>query len=317
MALTTEPGPAGPGPAPAPAAPPRGGRDARRPGRRGLLLRWPVLGLAPFAVYALVFLAWPLADVVVGAFESGKPGGGLTLANLHAAFSGVYRQGFVTSIELAAITAVVPGVVGLLVAYAVETSPHGSLRRVVTTASGVFANFGGVPLAFLFIASIGSTGMVTRWLAAIGLDPYDHGFTLYSFTGVAIVYLYFQIPLMVLVVTPALQALRPQWREASESLGAGSWAYWRRVGAPILAPSVLGAMLLLFGFGLSAYATAEALTSGSIALTSIQIGSFLNGNVIAGQANVGKALGLGMVLVASLSMVVYVLLQRRVSKWSQ
>ncbi|MST34915.1 ABC transporter permease subunit, partial [Acidimicrobiaceae bacterium USS-CC1] len=112
-------------------------------------------------------------------------------------------------------------------------------------------------------------------------------------------------------------ALRPQWREASESLGAGSWAYWRHVGAPILAPSVLGAMLLLFGFGLSAYATAEALTSGSIALTSIQIGSFLNGNVIAGQANVGKALGFGMVLVASVSMVVYVLLQRRVSKWSQ
>ena len=127
--------------------------------------------------------------------------------------------------------------------------------------------------------------------------------------------MYFQIPLMVLVITPALEGLRPAWREAAHGLGAGSWTYWRLVGLPVLAPSVLGAVLLLFGSGFSAYATAQALTSGSVALTPIQIGSFLSGNVISGQENVGKALGLGMIVIVGVVMIIYVLLQRRASRW--
>ena len=189
------------------------------------------------------------------------------------------------------------------------------LRQVAITAAGVFANFGGVPLAFLFIATIGSSGLVSQWLTDLGFDPYTHGFTLYSLTGVVVVYLYFQIPLMVLVILPALEGLRPAWREAAENLGARTWEYWRYVGGPVLLPSFLGCVLLLFGSALSAYATAEALTNGTIPLTSIQIGSFLNGNVIAGQENIGKALGLGMVVIIAVAMVIYVALQRRAAKW--
>jgi putative spermidine/putrescine transport system permease protein len=127
--------------------------------------------------------------------------------------------------------------------------------------------------------------------------------------------MYFQIPLMVLIILPALEGLRPSWREAAENLGARSWSYWRHVGGPVLLPSFLSCLMLLFGSALSAYATAEALTSGVIPLTAIQIGTFLNGNVIAGQANVGKALGLGMVIIIGVVMVAYVLLQRRTAKW--
>ena len=127
--------------------------------------------------------------------------------------------------------------------------------------------------------------------------------------------MYFQIPLMVLIILPALEGLRPAWREAAENLGARSWQYWRYVGGPVLMPSFLACVMLLFGSALSAYATAEALTSGTIPLTSIQIGTFLNGNVIAGQANVGKALGLGMVIIIGVVMTLYVLLQRRTAKW--
>jgi putative spermidine/putrescine transport system permease protein len=181
----------------------------------------------------------------------------------------------------------------------------------------VFANFGGVPLAFLFIASLGNTGLATKWLNSVGLNPYKHGFNLYAFSGIVLVYMYFQIPLMVLVITPALEGLRPAWREAAHNLGASSWSYWRHVGVPVLLPSFLGALLLLFGSGLSAYATAEALTNGSVAITSIQIGSFLNGNVISGQENVGKALGFGMIVVIFFVMLVYATLQRRASRWLQ
>jgi putative spermidine/putrescine transport system permease protein len=213
------------------------------------------------------------------------------------------------------ITSILPGILGLIVANAVLTSRGRVLRRIVSTASGVFAQFGGVPLAFLFIATLGTTGLVTGWLKALGADPWNHGFDLYKLGGVAIVYTYFQLPLMVLVITPALEGLRPAWREAASGLGARGWQYWRYVGGPVLFPSFLGGVLLLFGGSLSAYATAEALTSGSISLSPIQIGSFLNGNVIAGQQNVGKAIGLGMVVIIAVVMVFYFILQRRASRW--
>ncbi|HEX3793203.1 MAG TPA: ABC transporter permease subunit [Acidimicrobiales bacterium] len=271
------------------------------------------LGLLPFGVYTILFLGVPALAVVVGAFQS--PTGGWTWSNISIASHGVYAHGFVTTIELALVTSIVPGLAGVVIAYAVLTMKGNALRRIVSTASGVFANFGGVPLAFLFIATLGTTGIVTSWLNTLGIDPYQHGFTLFSFIGVSLVYAYFQIPLMILVITPALEGLRPSWREAAEGMGARSWEYWRFVGGPVLFPSFLGGVLLLFGSALSAYATAEALTSGSIALTSIQIGSFLNGNVLAGQQNVGKALGFGLIVVIAVVMVGYSILQRRSSKW--
>jgi putative spermidine/putrescine transport system permease protein len=274
-----------------------------------------VAGVAPFGIYVLLGLVIPMIAVAVGAFTdptSGRP----TLSNVKLATSGVYLHGFGESLLLSILASVLPGILGFLLAYAIFTAKRGTvLRQVCVTASGVFANFGGVPLAFLFIATLGTTGMATRWLTDLGFNPYNHGFTLYTLAGVVVVYMYFQIPLMVLVILPALEGLRPSWREAAENLGAGAWRYWRHVGIPVLLPSFLGSVLLLFGSAFSAYATAEALTSGTIPLTSIQIGSFLNGNVLAGEQNVGKALGLGMVLIIAVVMVLYVILQRRAARW--
>jgi putative spermidine/putrescine transport system permease protein len=274
-----------------------------------------VAGVVPFFVYVLLGLVIPMIAVAVGAFQNpdnGQP----TLSNVKMATSGVYLHGFGESLLLAVFASVLPGILGFFVAYAIFTAKRGNLlRQVCVTASGVFANFGGVPLAFLFVATLGTTGIATHWLSDLGFNPYNHGFTLYTLAGIVVVYLYFQIPLMVLVILPALEGLRPSWREAAENLGASTWGYWRHVGIPVLLPSFLGSVLLLFGSALSAYATAEALTSGTIPLTSIQIGSFLNGNVLAGQQNVGKALGLGLVVIIAVVMVLYVVLQRRAARW--
>jgi putative spermidine/putrescine transport system permease protein len=279
-------------------------------------VRWlrRMAGIVPFGAYVTLGLLLPMIAVAVGAFQSNS--GGFTLSNVHAATHGVYLHGFEQTIILSVVTSIVPGILGLLIAYAIFTAKRGTiLRQVAVTASGVFANFGGVPLAFLFIATLGSSGLATQWLTDLGFNPYDHGFSLYTLAGVVIVYMYFQIPLMVLVILPALEGLRPAWREAAQNLGARTWDYWRFVGGPVLLPSFLGCVLLLFGSALSAYATAEALTTGTIPLTAIQIGSFLNGNVIAGQENIGKALGLGMVVIIAVAMVLYVALQRRSAKW--
>lgn len=273
------------------------------------------LGIVPFAVYVALGLLLPLIAVAIGAFTDYNKGG-FTTSNVSTALHGAYLTGFGNTIVLSVVSAVIPGVFGLLIAYAIFTARRASLlRQIVITASGVFANFGGVPLAFLFITTLGSSGLETQWLADLGFNPYDHGFSLYSLTGIEIVYGYFQVPLMVLVTLPALEGLKPAWREATENLGGRTWAYWRYVGGPVLLPSVLGSVLLLFGFALSAYATADALTSGTVAITSLQIGQVMSGNVIAGSVNVGKALGLGLVVIIAVAMTLYLFLQRRAAKW--
>jgi putative spermidine/putrescine transport system permease protein len=279
-------------------------------------LRWlrRVAGIVPFGAYVTLGLLLPMIAVAVGAFETNN--GGFTFSNISAATHGIYLHGFWQSIILSVFTSILPAIFGLLIAYAIFTAKRGKvLRQMVITASGVFANFGGVPLAFLFIASLASTALITGWLNNIGLNIYNDGFTLFDLAGVAVVYMYFQIPLMVLIILPALEGLRPAWREAAENLGARSWSYWRHVGGPVLMPSFLSCLMLLFGSALSAYATAEALTGGTIALVPIQIGTLLNGNVVAGQGNVGKALSLGLVVIIGVLMVLYVMLQRRAAKW--
>ncbi len=285
-------------------------------------LRW--LGVAPFGLYVTLGLGVPTVAIAIAAFQPETGGfvvshsSGPTLSNIDTALHGTYFVGLRTSIELSLATAIVPGIFGLLIAYAIHTAKRGNvLRRVVITASGVFANFGGVPLALLFIATLSTTGVVTGWVKDVfnGFNIWDHGFTLFNAFGVSFAYMYFQIPLMVLVILPALEGLRPAWREAAQNMGAGTWQYWRHVGGPVLFPSFLGCLLLLFGSAFSAYATAEALTGGTVALTPIQIGALLNGNVVAGQQNLGYALGLIMVLIIAIIMIGYTILQRRAARW--
>ena len=185
------------------------------------------------------------------------------------------------------------------------TSRFRALREAVLTASGVLANFGGVPLAFAFVATLGNAGVAHRARSA----SRDTGWNLYSFWGLTLVYLYFLIPLMVLTITPALDGLRPQWREAAQNNGATAWQYWRYVGLPVLTPSLLGGLVLLFGSAFAAYATAAAMVGSAVPLVTLQIADALSGNVLVGQENVALALSLDMIVVAGLVMAVYLPLQ--------
>ena len=293
-----------------------GGRTPRRRFTAGALMRSvrtsaPVF---PFLAYVIVGLGIPTVVIINYAFRSNS--GSLTMHNLSTILTQPqYRNGFETSLKLALVTAIVPAIVGTLLAYAIATSEHDLFKRLVAAASGVLANFGGVNLAFMFIASFGYNQLVTKWLNAIGLNPWNYGFSIYKFWGVAFVYMYFQIPLMVLIITPALHGLRVSWREAAQNLGASSFSYWRYVGIPVLMPSVLGSAFFLFGSGFAAYATAEALTNGSIALTPIQIGAILQGNVLSGEANIAYALGFAMIVILLVTIVGYSFLRRRASRW--
>lgn len=282
----------------------------RRPRPRRRSLAW--LGAVPFLAYAFLFLVLPGVSVIVSAFQNTN--GSFTTQWVRDLFQGQFLSANVNSLELAALSAITGGVVGFLAAYAVVTLGRPRwLRSFVTTFSAVAANFAGVPLAFAFVATIGSEGAMTKLLEnALGVNI--SSFNLVSVTGLVVVYTYFQIPLMVLVVAPALDGLRREWREAAANLGASATQYWLRVGLPVLAPSVIGAMLLLFASGFAAYATAVALTSGLVNLVATLIGNYLSGNVIA-QPQMGQALGLDMLVVLFVAVGLYLLLQRRASKW--
>ncbi len=285
----------------------------RRPleGGRRLPLHW--VGAAPFIGYVAVFLLLPTGIVVIGAFSSK---GGVTLSNLSEVTQPQLITAFTSSLLLSLVSAVVGAVLGAVFAYAVATgNPRGLLRRIVSSASGVLAQFGGVTLAFAFIATIGGNGFITMWLQAHGLDPYAKGIWLYELPGLVLVYTYFQIPLMVLVFLPALDGIRPQWREATESLGGSTWHYWRYVAGPLLLPAFLGCTLLLFANAFSAYATAAALISQGDPILPIGIANLLNSETGIAQPGLGQALALEMIVIVAAVMFLYAVLQNRTARW--
>ena len=255
--------------------------------------------------------------MLVGAFKDKE--GNWTLHNIANLFKQPYLGAFQNSIELSLVTALLGGLFGLLLAYsAVRDGTPRWIRSMLTTFSGVAANFGGIPLAFAFIATIGPLGILTQFLTnRFGFNPYFHGFTLFGRTGVELAYLYFQIPLMILVIAPAIDGLKKEWSEASSNLGASRLQFWRYIGMPVLFPSLLGAVILLFGNAFAAYATAYALTTGTgLPLVPILIGNDLSGNVYT-NPHEGQALALGMFVVLAAMMLFYIPLQRRASRWAK
>ena len=269
----------------------------------------------PFFAYTVAFLFLPAGAILVGAFE-GKTSG-WTLSNVRLLFHHPYIDAYKTSIEISLVTALVGGVAGLFIAYAaLRDGTPGWVRSVFTTFSGVAANFGGIPLAFAFIATAGPLGIVTVFLRNHGFDPSAHGFNLFSKTGVELAYLYFQLPLMILVISPAIDGLRREWREAAANLGAKQWQFWWHVGLPGLMPSILGATILRFGNAFAAYATAYSLTSGTVNIVPILIGAYYSGNVL-DNPHLAQAMAFGMYVVLAVMMVLYVPLQRRAARWAK
>ncbi|MET9490561.1 ABC transporter permease subunit [Nocardia sp. NPDC006630] len=286
--------------------------------RSARALGW--LGLVPFLGYVGVFFLLPTGVIVYSAFQVGDDANSsFGTANVTAALKGAYLTGLKNSVVLSLVVAIIAAVLGVILAYAITSGRGQMLQRVVSTSAAVLANFGGLPLAFLFVAAIGNAGVLTKLLQDhLGVSLRDDlHLDLYSQAGVQFVYLYFLVPLMVLVITPALEGLRPEWREAAESLGARGWQYWRYVAGPALLPHFLGSVALLFCTSFSSFATADALTNGTLSITPLQIESAVSGNVLVGQENLGAAMALNMIVVVVPLTLLYQYMQNRTSRWLQ
>ena len=293
---------------------PLSGSASRHPARRGL---GKYLGLTPFAVYVILFLAIPTVLAVTTGFFAED--GTVTLDNIAGIFAPTVLSAFGSSFLVSAVTAVIGAVVGALVCYALlGTKAEGALRSAIDSIASVLAQFGGVMLAFAFIAAIGTQGLVTRFLAdAFGIDLFASGPWLYQVPGLLVVYVYFQVPLMIITFMPALEGLKTTWAEANATLGGTRLTYWTRIAIPVLAPSFIGSLLLLFANAFSSYATAAALVSQGSPIVPLQIRGALVSETVLGRENMAGALALGMIVVMIIVMWGYSALQSRTSRWQK
>ena len=285
-----------------------------RPLRRSFSWTW--VGVAPFFIFAILFLVLPSISIFIRSFE--RVGGGFTFQNIVDLFlKQDIRNAYRMSLMVSTITALGGALFGFLLAYAVCLGglPKWA-RSFLLSFSGVASNFAGVPLAFAFVATMGNAGLVTRIIEAVfRTDIHAQGFSIYNFWGLSIVYMYFQFPLMVLIMAPALDGLRREWREACENLGGTTYHFWRYIALPILLPTLLGTTILLFGNAFGAYATAYAFTGSFLNLVPIVIGAQIQGDVLY-NPGLGNAMALGMIVIMSISMLGYSWLQRLAVRWT-
>lgn len=287
-------------------APPAPRRKLRLP------LHW--LGIVPFALFAMLFLIMPTMKIVIGAFQT--PLGGFTFQNILDLNTDSIRSAYWTSIKLSLWTALIGCAMGFAMAAAMILGglPK-SVRSPLLTFSGVASNFAGVPLAFAFIATLGPVGLITLYLKTeFGINLRTMGFNILSFWGLVITYLFFQIPLMILIITPAIDGLKREWREAATVLGATSAQYWRMVALPILFPSLLGTFALLFANAFGAVATAYALTGPQLNIVPIKLFAQIRGDVL-GNPNLGYALAFGMIVITGIANFIYIWLRARSERW--
>ncbi len=267
------------------------------------------LGLLPLLAFVSAFEILPVLMLVKSSLSGPD---GLLLGNFARALTPSIATAFANSLQLSLATALGGTLLGTIIAYAIATSSNATVRLSLTALANVTANFGGAPLAFAFVITLGSTGFITILLSYAGIDLYS-GFRIYSIGGLGIAYLYFQLPLAILLVIPALKGLRREWREAAECLGASGLQYWTGIGLPILAPAMLASFFLLFANAFGAYATAWTLTGSDVNIIPVQIAALIRGEVKLDPA-LADALAVLSLLVMGSCLVAYQHFMRRMRR---
>jgi len=277
------------------------------------LKKWSIwIPLLPFIIFAFLFEIIPVISVLLSSFRNDIFW--LTLDNYRRAMTPLILRSFSNTIRLSVTTAAIGVVLGTLISHALVNTRNRYAHNSVMALADVATNFGGAPLAFAFIVTLGSTGVITlilKNLLNISLYP---DFRIYSVTGLTLAYLYFQIPLMILLIQPSILGLKSDWKEAASTLGASNLQYWRRIALPILAPSLIGGFLLLFAHSFGAYATAWTLTGPDINLVTIQIAALIRGEVQL-EPGIADAMAILSLLIMMLCVSGYQWASTRAAKW--
>jgi putative spermidine/putrescine transport system permease protein len=273
------------------------------------------MGFAPFLLFCLAFELVPILLLVRGSFLE-RTSGVLTLSHYMDLRRPLYINSFLNSINLSGLTAVIGVVLGTFIGYAIYRWPSERVRETLITLSDVTTNFAGAPLAFAFVVILGLNGVITQFLIQYFHYELYPGFSIYSFWGLVLAYVYFQLPLMVLLILPAFTGIKKEWQESAQSLSASTFQFWWHVGIPVLAPSLIAGFTLLFANAFGAYATAYTLVQSKMSLVTLQIGYMIAGEVRQ-DPGVGMAMAVLSLAIMGLSIGVYQAATSRARRWSR
>jgi len=273
------------------------------------------LGFLPFLLFCLAFEFVPILFLLRGSFID-KATHQLTINHYLTMQRTLYVNSFVNSIKISGLSAIIGVVLGTLIGYAIYRLPSERVRNALISLSDVTTNFAGAPLAFAFIVILGMNGVITQFLIKYFQYELYPKFSIYSFSGLLLAYIYFQLPLMVLIVIPAFVGIRKEWQESAKSLGADTLQFWWRIGLPILTPSLLAGLTLLFANAFGAYATAYTLVESQLSLVTVQIGYMIYGEV-RHDPGIGMAMAILSLIIMGLSIAVYQIALLRARRWSK
>ena len=270
-----------------------------------------LLALVPFLIVAMLYEIVPLITVIVKSFQP-DGGTGFTLENYQSVFSKLlYQKAIINSIKISLTSAVA----GIIIAFLGARAAHqhqGKLNHVFMTVLNMVSNFAGIPLAFAYMILLGNAGLVVNIGKELGINALST-YNLYTMNGMSLIYIYFQIPLSTLLLIPAFDGVQKQWKEACTLLGGTPGIFWRKVGIPVLMPSILGTFSVLFANALAAYATIYALMMDNIALLPVQIAGCFTGEVKI-RAGLGGALSVVMMAIMVIMILITNGLSRRFQK---
>ncbi|MFE3577307.1 ABC transporter permease [Lysinibacillus sp. NPDC059133] len=265
--------------------------------------RQTVAWLSPFLVLVLLFFLVPLLYMLITSFQNND---GFTFAQYRSVLTNDYiLQGFQNSITLSVISAVIALIVTLFAVYAMMRFSE-PVREKILILTNLTSNFSGIPLAFAFIVLLGNSGLFTLLFDKWGISALS-SFSLYSWGGLLLIYIYFQLPLALMLLYPIYDGIQQQWKEAAALLGASTWQFWMKIGIPVMLPGIVGTFSVLFANAMGAYASAYALTSSNYNLVAIRIGSLIKGDIFA-QPELASAIA----VILAVTMVTAMLL----SEWS-
>lgn len=272
------------------------------------------LGLLPFLVFCLIFEILPIILLFKDSLL--LKGGGITLNHYKDALAPLYLKSFINSVKLSGLTACIGTLLGVFIGYAIYKWPNKRVQDFMVTLSDVTTNFAGAPLAFAFIIILGSNGVVTQFLLQYFHWKIYPDFSVYSFSGLTLAYVYFQLPLMVLLIIPAFAGIKKEWQESAFNLGADTFRFWWNIGIPVLLPSLIAGFTLLFANAFGAYATAYTLTGSRLSLVTLQIGFTIAGEVLH-DPGIGQAMAILSLLIMGTSIVIYTLASNRARRWTR
>ncbi len=143
--------------------------------------------------------------------------------------------------------------------------------------------------AFAWKTILGTNGILNSVLQWSGLTHEPVSWFLYSKTGMFITFCHVWLPFMILPLYTILDRLPNALLEASDDLGGGSWATFRRVVLPLSLPGIVAGSLAVFSLTMGDYIT-PSLIGGSP-------GTELIGGIVADQFGVANNWPLGAALI--------------------